>query len=307
MTTGYYAMVRCDELWVRGALREERRGEGEAVESPDGIAARNRIEDVPLRTALRQSCSAAMDSLHAAISGLRDARIRAVVTASTDGLESTVTVTIGSVSIVTTPANLPADNAALRQLLAPRATAPPPARPLPIVWWNGSAAVLLHEAVGHAAEHGHPPAAFPSWLGVRDVDRGGLSADLLSSEVPVASRRESFRHVPLRRMTSLIATQDGAPFRMPDERIEVHLVAGGAYEPLTQTVTIDVAVADLVTSGGSARIPRFAIRASREAVARSIAGAAGDPIRYPGVICSREGQELFVASHAPVMITEGLG
>ena len=59
-------------------------------------------------------------------------------------------------------------------------------------------------------------------------------------------------------------------------------------------VTIEVAV------------PRLTIRATRSDIARSIVGATGDPIRYPGVICSREGQELFVGSYAPLIVTAGL-
>src|SRR5205823_13125544 len=65
---------------------------------------------------------------------------------------------------------------------------------------------------------------------------------------------------------------------------DVHLVAGGGYDPLTDVVTLHVAV------------PRFTIRATRAAIARALRGAAGAPLRYPGVICSREGQELFVRS-----------
>ena len=32
----------------------------------------------------------------------------------------------------------------------------------------------------------------------------------------------------------------------------------------------------------------------------------GPPLRYPGVICSREGQELYVPSFAPLMVTDPL-
>ena len=80
----------------------------------------------------------------------------------------------------------------------------------------------------------------------------------------------------------------------PTHFVEVFLVAGGSYDPLTDVVTIDVAVS---TAGA------FTIRKSRAEIAASIAGASGEPIRYPGVICSREGQELAVGSFAPVMIT----
>ena len=50
----------------------------------------------------------------------------------------------------------------------------------------------------------------------------------------------------------------------------------------------------------------YACNCSRAEIAASLSGASGEPIRYPGVICSREGQELYVASHAPVIITDGL-
>jgi hypothetical protein len=163
--------------------------------------------------------------------------------------------------------------------------------------------VLLHEAIGHAAEHGHAPLQWPRWLSARDETRDGRTIDLLAGEMPLARRRESFRDVPLPRMTNLIVEQRRAPFDLPHERIDVHLVAGGAYEPLTETVTINVCVADLVNGDGLQRVTPFALRASRSAVSRGLIGAIGNPIRYPGVICSREAQELFVASNAPVMLT----
>jgi hypothetical protein len=84
---------------------------------------------------------------------------------------------------------------------------------------------------------------------------------------------------------------------LPDERIDIQLIAGGAYDPLTDLVTINVAA----SSAGA-----FTIRRTRAQIAASLSGATGAPIRYPGVICSREGQELFVASHAPVIITDPL-
>ena len=158
--------------------------------------------------------------------------------------------------------------------------------------------MLLHEAIGHATEHGHAPLEWPPWLRVRDAARDGRVANLLAGEQPAATRRESFRDVPLRRMTNLVVEQHGAPFELPDDRIEIQLVAGGAYEPLTEIVTINVAISDAGP---------FTIRAPRRAIARSLVGAQGNPIRYPGVICSREGQELYVGSHAPVIVTTELG
>ncbi len=83
----------------------------------------------------------------------------------------------------------------------------------------------------------------------------------------------------------------------------MHLAAGGAYEPLSDEVTVDVAVAYVVDGARSSRLQPFTYRASRAEVARSLAGAKGDPIRYPGVVCSREGQELVVGSYAPLILT----
>jgi hypothetical protein len=288
----YFAMVRRDELWVRGTLDESRSTQGQATARESEIVARDTIDD----RELPRRCEKEMARLRRAIAPIRDARVRGIVTASTTGLESTVTITLGDTSIVTDPDHARKDYELLKSLLAhgTRGLGPGSRN---LVWRNGSAAVLLHEAIGHAAEHRHAPLAWPSWLRVRDQTDDGRSADLIAGELPVATRRESFRDVPLRRMTRLVAEQTGAPFEMPDECIEVHLVAGGAYEPLTEIVTINIAVSS---------VGPFTIRALRRTVAQSLLGATGDPLRYPGVICSREGQELFVGSHAPVMLTTGL-
>ena len=73
----------------------------------------------------------------------------------------------------------------------------------------------------------------------------------LNVNVGFAARRESFRDVPLQRMTEVVVSQKGAPFALPDRRIDLYYVAGGAYEPLSETVTSEVAV------------PRLTIRATR--------------------------------------------
>ena len=299
-------MVRRDELWVRGALDESRASQGQAIGRGREIIARDRIEDRNLADKLREDCDAEMERVRRATLSLKDARVRAIVTATNAEIESTITITMDGISVVTSPDDVAADYAALRRLRRPP-TAPPPARPLPIVWRNGSAAVLLHEAIGHAAEHAHSVLEWPRWLRARDVARDGRTADLVKGEPPSARRRQSFRDVPLRRMTDLHFEQTGAPFELPAERIEVFLISSGTYEPLSQTISIDVSVADVITAKKTERLPRFAFRAARTEVARSLVGAIGDPIRYPGVICSREGQELYVGSRAPVMLTEVVG
>lgn len=300
-----FAMVRRDELWVRGVLDESRFTQGQALTRGREIFARDSIDDRTLRGELRAACDAEMDRFYRSIESLKNARVRGIVTATTGGLESTITITVDGISVVTTPDDVISDYQALERLLRPPA-APPPARSMPIVWRNGSAAVLLHEAIGHAAEHAHSPLTWPRWLLARDITPEGRSADLIAGEVPMAIRRESFRDVPLRRMTNLVFEQVRAPWATPARRIEVFLVSGGTYEPLTETISIDIAIADLVRGKKRERVAPFTIRASRAAIARALIGAKGKPVRYPGVICSREGQELFVGSHAPVMVTSEL-
>ena len=274
MTT--FSIASRDELWLRGALVESRLMHGVATQRGNSIEASDARDERLVR-----ACDSAIDAARATVAALRDARVRVVVRATreddVEAIETTMTIAVDGVSVVTTPSNALADYELLHR---PR-TSGAPLRGA-IVWQNGSAAVLLHEAFGHASEHDAAPVAWPSWLSI---------------EAPLVSRRETFRDVPLMRMMHLTARQTNAPFALPDSPIEVQLVAGGGYDPVTDMVTVDVAV----SSAGS-----FTIRRLRAEIAASLAGASGEPVRYPGVVCSREGQELYVASHAPVMITDGL-
>jgi hypothetical protein len=260
-----------DELWIQGRMAESRLSHGEAREDELGIIATDARDDELVAIAERE-----LARLREAMP--RDARVRLVAEASTDGVSATMTIRRGELSIVTTAEHAHEDDALLEcgglpPLSAEKAAA---SRRTPKLWLNGTAAVLLHEAFGHPAEHGHPPIEWPAWL---HVDLG------------LRKRRASFRDVPLLRMSHVRVTQANAPFDVPDDAIEVQLVAGGHYEPLTEVVTLDVAV------------PKFQFQATRREIAASIAGAQGDPIRYPGVICSREGQELVVPSYAPLLVT----
>lgn len=263
-----FSIAARDELWAGGRRRESRLMHGIARQDGDEIVA---VDDAD--QALVAACEEAMSEARAIVQTI-DARVRVVVRATREGIGTTFTVTIDGVSLVSTPEHVRADTEMLRNLAT--GDREPATSNRPIVWHGGSAAVLLHEAIGHPAEHDAPPVAWPEWLHV---------------DAPLALRRETFSDVPLLRMRHLSARQENAPFDLPGDRVDVHLIAGGAYDPITDVVTVYVA------------IPRFTIRATRADVARSLRGAAGEPLRYPGVICSREGQELHVPSAAPVMIT----
>ncbi len=286
-----FAIATRDELWVDGALAERRLSCGRAVDDGGRIVATQTADDELIR-----ACDAEADRLREDVD--ENARVRLVAAARrVRGVvmtEKTMTITIGGVSIVGRDAEV------LRRALQIPKTVD--RTDLPIVWRDGSAAVLLHEAVGHAAEHDAALVKWPSWLRVNDVpqfafDDVGQQARgaNLMTEPPACMRRESFRDVPLRRMTNVLVRQTRAPFAVPAKCIDVHLVAGGSYDPLTDLVTIHVAV----SSAGA-----FTFRRTRAEVAKSLLGAKGAPIAYPGVICSREGQELAVGSAAPLMVTE---
>ena len=277
-----------DEIWQRGVLYESRLSHGEAIEDDRGITATDADD-----AALLDRCGHEITKLREAMPS--EGRVRLVATATNeDEVATTMTITLGGMSVVTSAEHAAADFALLKAACraASQAAVEPDnlrGRPtFPLVWRNGSAAVLLHEAVGHALEHDQPDVTWPAWL---------------SCDAPLRMRRATFRDVPLRRMTSVVVRQNGAPFELPFPRIEVLLVAGGSYEPLTETVTIQIAAADLVNESGTTRLSPFEIRESRSAIAEACIGAEGEPVRYPGVVCSREGQELVVGSFAPLLVT----
>jgi hypothetical protein len=276
-----FAIATSDELWVHGRLAERRLAHGQAIEDERGILAVD-VGDPQLIAA----CDGAMEELRACV--IPDARVRLVAEASGESVTKTIVVTRNGFSVVTTPEHMDHDVALLRSA-ATLAVGDVPARNIPLLWKHGSAAVLLHEAIGHPLEHGQAAIELPSWLAV---------------DVPLRLRRASFKDVPLLRMTDVIARQTNAPFAMPQARIEVVLVDGGAYDPLTERVTVRIAAAHLVDGDDVRALAPFTIDEQRANVAQAIVGAAGTSLRYPGVICSREGQELVVGSYAPLMLTE---
>jgi hypothetical protein len=273
-----YAMATRDELWSRGRLLERRLSYGEAHLVNGELLA----TDTP-DAALLEACTAAMNELRTCV--IPDYRMRLVSTASTDGNTTLIIVTDANNSIVTTPSTLLEDMHVLRNAGVP-AAGQAASRRLPILWTHGTAAVLLHELIGHPLELSLPT-ALPSWL---------------TLDIPLAKRRATFRDIPLLRMQHVIAHQHDAPFALPDTRIEILLVDEGHYDALTDRVTLHVGVADLVERTQRTRLAPFTFEAQRNDI--HLTGATGEPLRYPGVICSREGQELFVPSHAPLLLTE---
>jgi hypothetical protein len=265
-----YAHAVREELWSRGRRVESRLAHGEAVHQADGSITATDARDDALVARAEHLLERLRDSMP------DDALVRIVGEASTDGETSAMTVRRGSLSIVTDPDHVHADLQLLREAGVPPAGATAPGR-RPIVWRNGTAAILLHEAHGHPLEHGHAPLALPDWLSV---------------EVPLRNRRATFRDVPLLRMDFVRISQDAAPFDIPAGAVEVYMVDGGRYEPLNGMIAIRVAASS---------IGPFELVANRHEIV--FLGAQGQPQRYPGVICSREGQELVVGSSAPVMVT----
>lgn len=255
-----------DELWIDGHVVESRVSYGEAVQDAHGIVASDVRDEELVALAERE-----LARLRAVAP--RDARVRMVGEASSDRVSGTMTIRRGELSIVTDAEHAQEDDGTYGTYGSHRSYTSHTSH---LLWLNGTAAILLHEAFGHPAEHNQPPIDWPAWL---TVDLG------------LRERRATFRDVPLQRMSHVIATQTNAPFEAPDEVTEIHMVAGGSYDPLTQLVTLQIAV------------PSFELRATRQEIAASLIGAYGDPIRYPGVVCSREGQELVVPSFAPVMLT----
>jgi hypothetical protein len=277
-----FAVAACEELWSRGRLVERRLSCGEATEDEHGIAASDKADP-----SLMQSCDEAIAAMRRLLEP--DLRMRLVAESREDGTESTIVASIAQLSVVSDPQNLAADLRLLREIaaVAPSHRHPPPE--LPILWKNGTAAVLAHEAVGHPREQGRDAVPLPEWLTV---------------DVALEPRRASFRDVPLMRMRHVRVVQHDAPFAPAPDRVEILLVDGGAYEPLTDTVTLRVSAADVVSGRGAERLAPFEIVETRSALLRAITGASGEPVRYPGVVCSREGQELFVESYAPLLLME---
>jgi hypothetical protein len=265
----YFAHAVREELWSRGRLLEWRLSHGEARDDAQGIIATDARNDDHVAAAERE-----LVRLRAAMPG-EGFTVRLVAESGTEGTTGTMTVRLGPLSVVTTPAYIEDDVLLLRTAGVPPAVQAASRR---LLWQNGSAAVLLHELLGHPLEHGMPSIELPPWLHV---------------DIPLMMRRATFRDIPLLRMQHVRIAQRDAPYEPGDDPVTVTLVDSGSYDPLTDVVTLNIAASS---------IGAFTISEPRERFV--LTGARGEPARYPGVICSREGQELVVGSYAPEMLTE---
>ena len=295
MIAGEFAVVTREELWSlaeRPTLLERRLIHGVAVQRGSEIVASDQLDGE-----CERACSAAMESarsrvFEAAAPWQRDRKVRITASSRREGGLFTETVCVLSwrwLSVVSDPDHLVEDAALLERFEGRRASTGIDYRAVPIVWRNGSAAVLFHEAVGHAAELGHEAIDLPA----------GFQVD-----APLEMRRASFTDVPGLRMRHVRVVFQGTPIDPPPRRIDVHLVSGGHYEALTGRVTIQVGAADLIRGDIVTALEPFTIVEHRRDLMRSIRGAFGPSVRYPGVVCSREGQELIVPSYAPLVVTE---
>jgi hypothetical protein len=277
----HFGIVTRDESWLldRRMMVESRLIHGSADRRGNRIEARDDLD----QTLLAQ-CDQESARVREALALLNEGRARVVVSARSDeGLSSTISLTIRDLSVVTTLPNLAADHAFLFDLA--RATPAEDYRSLPLLWRNGSAAVLMHEAVGHADREIASP-----WLRV---------------EVQHAMRQQSFSDVPQRRMTNVRVFCVEAAFNPPSSQyIEILLVAGGRYEPLTGRVSLSISAASLVDGDLSVRLRPFTIEESPETIERALISGGADVHRYPGVICSSEGQNVYVGSYAPDILTD---
>lgn len=281
--------------------------------------------------ALRPRTETMLQRLLAARANIPDAwlrimtTVRAVQSEQQRAFSATITATLriqrqgqSPLSITTDPEHVPEHLALLGSCARSDEEVEVDYRLYPVLWKHGSGAVLLHEAIGHPAEQSRFM-HWPEWLEVRDdpaaeaLGRTTLddtaqpvSTRLLSAgEAPAALRRESFREVPLRRMTSLVVTSS-RPAALAPERIEVLLLGGGSYDITTDRVSLEVSAARLLSGSGSRSLAPFRFVETRESIRRVLRGSHGTAATYPGVICGDEGQRLPVGAIAPDLLTDAL-
>ena len=272
-----------DESWLldRRMVVESKLIHGIADRRGDAIDARDDLDEKLLAL-----CDQESNRVREELARLREGRARAVVSAENDGeVTSTIRLALRDLSLVTTVDDLVSDHALLQDLARAVPSQDIEYRSAPLLWRNGSAAVLMHEAVGHS---GHD--ITKSWLRV---------------EVDHATRQQSFSDVPLRRMKNVRVFCVEAAFSPPSSPyIEVLLVAGGRYDALNDRVSLSISAANLVDGDTKVRLRPFEIEEPRETIERALIAGEAEVHRYPGVICSSEGQNVYVGSYAPNLVTD---
>ena len=335
-----YAEHTLDEVWrldgearlsnrrvTIGVALPSRRQEAWSIEattdlsSPPAADLGDRLLSLAVLESHRDAILDRIGRLHRALS------IRVVLSHRLDGANESLTSLIRleaadeaglPFALLTTPRHLTEDIERLEGLLCrPAEVDRRDLETLPLLWGLGTGGVLLHESAGHPA--GVVPAVdWPHWLRVID-DPGVASfeipigeaprarrADLLASEAPRSRRRASFREHPMARMSTLVATAEDAPFELPDRHVEIELAEGGSWDPLSERVELRVLIASLVEGERRSRLAPFVITAERRTIAQSLKGSRGPAVRYPGVLCSEQGQRVPVGTFAPDLITEGI-
>lgn len=228
-------------------------------------------------------------------------------------------VTGESISMITTPETLSPDCIQMASLLQPL---PPGQAPhdIPILWRGGSASILFHELIGHRSQAGQPALEWPAWLTVSDqpfaegvgrmiVDDTGASpraALLTRGQELQCRRRQTFRDMPLLRMTNLICETAGLPLRVPGQRIEVWLLEHGSYDSHSDRISLHISLADHVDGSTRRRLTPFRIECRAEQVLTALVGGRGPLTRYPGVVCGDEGQRIPVGSWSMELLTRSL-
>lgn len=312
-------LSRFDRGWARARLR----GTWVEIDAGDTAHARGMPEEIATHLASTRMSAPTVPLDATEFAGWRFhaiARHRTAVHRGSEPDEQRTAIVVasapvreqGPISIVTTPKSLSIDTHGLLGALARPVAHGVTVDDLPVAFSNGSAAVLMHEAIGHPAERGMPHVGWPSWLEVTDdplaaslgylplddCGRPTSRRDLTRGDSPSALRRWSFRDTPIVRMSNLCVMGSGRPLRLPSKRIDVHLVDQGSWDPLSDQIALRICLSELVDGSERSPLPRFTLRFTRRELAARLVGWFGDATSYPGVICSDEGQTLPVGSIA---------
>ncbi len=231
---------------------------------------------------------------------------------------SAIGLSAGEFRVIASPESLEADARFVADLARREHRQATVEEGLPIAWFNGSGAVLLHEAIGHPAERSLFVEDLPDWLQVDDDPNAGslvrlqyddtgrqIGLSMMSHrEPPAAIRRWSHRDVPMRRLTNLVSRGSGDPLSaLPSTRIDVLLVGHGHWDSRSDEVAVRVAAADLVDGTHRTAVAPFVFRAPRLALPSMLAGWFGELTRHPGVLCGEEGVTLPVGSTSVGLLT----